>query len=65
MTIVYLYLVCFIFSISYSVLPFHLVYVLQFLHLFFFYVLPQGFLSTETLLYTYIFTYKCFVYTYK
>ena len=30
-----IYLVCFTFSISYSVLPFHLVYVLQFLHHFF------------------------------
>ena len=30
----YLYLVCFTFCISYSVLPFHLVYVFQFLHLF-------------------------------
>ena len=28
------YLVCFTFSISYSVLPFHLVYVLQLFHLF-------------------------------
>ena len=33
MMIFYFYLVCFIFSISYSALPFHLVYVLQFLHL--------------------------------
>ena len=30
------YLFCFTFYISYSVLPFHLVYVFQFLHLFFF-----------------------------
>ena len=30
----YLYLVCCTFSISYSVLPFHFVYVFQFLHLF-------------------------------
>jgi len=33
--IFYFYLVCFTFSISYSVLPIHLVYVFQFLHLFF------------------------------
>ena len=31
MMIFYFYLVCFTFTISYSVLPFHLVYVLQFL----------------------------------
>ena len=31
------YLVCFTFSISYSVLPFHLVYVFQYLHLSFFF----------------------------
>ena len=31
----YFYLVCFTFPISSSVLPFHLVYVSQFLHLFF------------------------------
>ena len=34
MKIFYFYLVCCTFSISYSVLPFHLVYVFQFLHLF-------------------------------
>ena len=31
------YLACFTFSISYSVIPFHLIYVFQFLHLFFFF----------------------------
>ena len=36
MRIFYFYLACFTFSISYSGLTFHLVYVLQFLHLFFF-----------------------------
>ena len=40
------YIVCFTFSISYSVFPFRLVYVLQFLHLFFFFdVLSQAFES--------------------
>ena len=34
MMVFYFYLVCFTFSVSYSVPPFHLVYVLQFLHLF-------------------------------
>ena len=34
MLIFHFYLVCFTFSISYSVLPFHLVYILQFLCLF-------------------------------
>ena len=33
----YFSLVCFTFSISYSVLPFHLVYVFQFIHLFWFF----------------------------
>ena len=37
MRIFYFYIVCFTFSIFYSVLPFHLVYVFQFLHLFFFF----------------------------
>ena len=35
MRIFYFYLVCITFSVSYSVLPFHLVSVFQFLHLFF------------------------------
>ena len=44
--IFYFYLVCFTFFISYSVLPFHLVYILQFLHLFFFFdVLSQAFIK--------------------
>ena len=36
MRIFYFYLVCFIFPSSYSVLPFYLVYILWFIHLFFF-----------------------------
>ena len=54
--IFYFYLVCFTFSISYSGLPFHLVYVLQFLHLFFFFnVLSQALNKcSRKLLYTYI-----------
>ena len=35
MMIFYFYLVCFSFSISYSMLSFHLVYLFQFFHLFF------------------------------
>ena len=45
MMIFYFYLVCFTFSISYLVLPFHLVYVLQFLHLFFVNVRSQSFIK--------------------
>ena len=42
----YFYLVSFTYSISYSVLPFHLVYILQFMHLFFFFdVLSQAFIK--------------------
>ena len=54
------YLVCFTFSISYLVLPFHLVYVLQFLHLFFFggmFFLEPLSSVVEKLLYTYIYIY--------
>ena len=53
MMIFYFY-VCFTFSISYSVLPFHLVYVLQFLHLFLFLMFFLEPLSSvvEKLLYT-------------
>ena len=62
MMIFYFYLVCFNFSISYSVLPVHLVSVLQFLHLFslslffFFLMFFLKHLSSvvEKLLYTYI-----------
>ena len=52
----YFYLVFFTFSISYSMLPFHLVYVLQFLHLFFFLLFFLKPLSSvvKKLLYTYI-----------
>ena len=54
------YLVCFTFSISYSVLTFHLVYALQLLEIFFFFLffdaLSQVFIkcSRKKLLYTYI-----------
>ena len=41
------------FFISYSVLPFHLVYVLQFLHLFF-YVLSQAFIKHSKKAFVYI-----------
>ena len=63
MMIFYFYLVCFNFSISYSVLPVHLVYVLQFLHhfslslslfFFFFYVLPQAFIKCSRKAFVYI-----------
>ena len=54
MKIFYFYLVCFTFSISYSVFPFHLVYVLQFLHLFFLKFFLKPLSSVEKLLYTYI-----------
>ena len=56
MRIFYFYLVCFSFSISYSVLPFHLVYVSQFLHLSFFLMFFLKPLSSvvEKLLYKYL-----------
>ena len=57
MTLFYFYLVSFTFSISYSVLPFQVVYVFQFLHLFFFFdVLSQAFIkcSRKAFLHTYI-----------
>ena len=49
------YLVCFTFSISYSVLPFHLVYVFWFLHLFLFFLFLMFFIkcSRKALLYIY------------
>ena len=46
MMIIYFYLICFTFSISYSVLPFHLVYVFQYLHLLFFFMLFLKLLSS-------------------
>ena len=54
MIIFYFDLVCFTFSISYSVLPFHLVYILQFFHLFFlmFFLKPLSSV-VEKLLYAY------------
>ena len=53
----FFYLVYFTFSISFSVLPFHLVYVFQFLHLslfFFFDVLSQGFIKHRRKAFVYI-----------
>ena len=52
----YFSLVCFTFSISYSVLPFHLVPVLQFLHLspFFLDVLSQAFKKHSRKTFVYI-----------
>ena len=63
MMIFYFYLVCFNFSISYSVLPVHLVSVLQFLHLFclslslfcFLDVLPQAFIKCSIKAFVYIY----------
>ena len=55
MMIFYFYLVCLTFSISYSVLPFHLAYIFQFLPLFFFYIISQAFIKCNIKpLYTYI-----------
>ena len=60
MMVFYFYLVCFTFSISYSMLPLHLVYVFQFLHLFFIFfgVLSQALMkhSRKPFVYIYIFT---------
>ena len=53
MMIFYFYLVCFTFSISYLVLPFHLVYIFQFLCLLLFFLKPLSNM-VEKLLYTYI-----------
>jgi len=52
----YFYLVSFTFSISYPVLSFHLVYILQFLHLFFFLMFFLKPLSSvvEKIFYTYV-----------
>ena len=53
--IFYFYLVIFTFSISYSLLPFNLVYVFQFFHLFFLVFFLKSLSSiVEKLLYTYI-----------
>ena len=55
MMIFYFYLVIFTFSISYSLLPFNLVYVFQFFHLFFLVFFLKSLSSiVEKLLYTYI-----------
>ena len=48
MMIFYFYLACFTFPISYSVLRIHLVYVPQFLRLFFLNVLSQAFIKCST-----------------
>ena len=55
MMIFYFYLVHFTFPVSYSVIPFHLVYVFQFLHLFFV-GLSQEFIkwSRKAFIYIYI-----------
>jgi len=60
--IFYFYLVGFTFSISYSVLPFHLVCVFQFLHLFcfFFDVLSQAFIKHSRK--TFVYIYKYYIY---
>ena len=53
------YLVCFPFSISYSVLPFHLVYVFQFVHLFFLLMfISQTFIKCSRKAFVYIYIYK-------
>ena len=55
MVIFHFYLVCFTFSISYLVLPFHLVYVLKFLHLIFLMFFFKSLSSAvEELSYTYV-----------
>jgi len=66
--IFYFYLLCFTFSVSYSMLPFHLVYVLQFLHLslslfFFFDGLSQAFIkcSKKAFVYLYINMYNIYI----
>ena len=51
--IFYLYLVCFIFSPSYSMFPFHLVHVFQHLH-FFLVVLSQVFIKSSRKAFLYI-----------
>ena len=57
---IYFYLICFTFSISYPVPPFHFVYVLQFLHLLF-YLFSQSLSSVvEKLLYVYVYLYNMY-----
>ena len=61
MIIFYFNLVCFTFSLSYSVFPFHLVYVFQFLCLFYLLLFLKPLSSiVEKFLHTY--TYICSVY---
>ena len=58
MMMFYFHLVCFTCSISCSGLPFHLVYVFQFLHLFsffFFNVLSQAFINHSRKAFVYIY----------
>ena len=55
MRIFYLHLICFIFSISYSVLPFHLVYVFWYFHLFFFFMFFLKTLSSIKMAFVYIY----------
>ena len=52
--IFYFYLVSFTFSLSYSVFPYHLVYVLQSLHLSLFYVLSQAFIKCSKKAFVYL-----------
>ena len=60
----YFYLVCLTFSISYSVLPFHLVDVFQFLQLFIFFdVLSQAFIKHSRKAFVYIHIY-IYIYIY-
>ena len=64
MRIFYFYLVCSSFSISYSVLPFHLVYVFQFLHLFFLLLfISQTFIkcSRKAFVYIYVNMYNIYI----
>ena len=58
MMIFYFYLVCFTFSILYSVHPFHLDYVFQFPHLFFFYILK----ALSSIIVKFLYTYMCIIY---
>ena len=58
--IFYFFLVCFTFSISYSMLSFHLVHIFQFLHLFFFNVLSQAFIKHSRKVFVHTYTYVWF-----
>ena len=60
--IFYCYLVCFTISIAYSVLPFHLVYVFQFLHHFLKNILSQAFIKHSRKAFVYIYIILCIIY---